>query len=150
MLISLLIAIPQMAAGISVTDKNHATLSGTLIARPKLCMTERKDRSCTMKVELIWQTNQANNFCIYSSQQNALIDCWNNLTAGNKIVPIHATKSINYKLILNNSALPANTEGIDAAVVHANTVASTTVSILSVIHKAAQKNRRRRHAWSLF
>ncbi len=110
------------------------TISGRLIARPKLCMTERTDRTCTMDVELVWETNWVSDFCIYSSVDEAIIGCWQAMKQGEKTIAVLSTEDIKYRLVANNSR---------------QTIAATTVSILSVSHKPSQ-TRRRRHAWSLF
>lgn len=119
----------------TATQNTTAELLASLSARPRLCMTSRQDRLCIMEVELSWEANKQDDFCIYSSHESDAVACWSAQLNGEKVVPINSDEDINYRLVFNKTE---------------KTVAEATVSILNVKPKNFNNNRRRRHAWSIF
>lgn len=102
----------------------------TLVSLPDKCVTLREGRDCFATVTLEWHIQQKQHVCLYQSDKNKPIQCWENKINAKIKIEFESNKSLNYQL------RKVNTE----------TVLAETVVEVSWVHKQTTRKRR----WRLF
>ncbi len=103
-----------------------------LWAKPRICVLPSEYRSCKMETDIIWLGKNEDDICLLSSQDNAILQCWTNASAGQIVQEINSDKQITYWL---------TREGEKKVLV------KTIIHIVNFPQRRVR--RRRRHVWSL-
>ncbi|MCF6202704.1 MAG: DUF3019 domain-containing protein [Methylococcaceae bacterium] len=103
-----------------------------LWAKPRICVLPSKHRLCKMETDIFWRGKNEDDICLLSSQDNAILQCWTNASAGQVVQEIYSDKQITYWL---------TREGENKVLV------KTIIHIVNFPQRRVR--RRRRHVWSL-
>jgi len=105
-----------------------------LTARPGVCILSSPGKTeCVMAMDLLWNSNGAGHYCLYSSQQDAPLRCWQRASRGQAHVELASAENVSFWL----QQPPQETH-----------LAEIMVRIVSLSQKNPER-RRRRHVWSL-
>ena len=70
----------------------------TLNLTPKQCVALRQGMQCYVAIEISWSTQQADDYCLFSSQQNEALKCWSKQNNGTFKQAIVANKNVQFYL----------------------------------------------------
>ncbi|MEM8497025.1 MAG: DUF3019 domain-containing protein [Pseudomonadota bacterium] len=115
----------------------NETPEASLVASPKLCIVRTEGEWCTIDVELAWQSNTEQHYCIRTSLHDAVLQCWPSARLGEFLDHMKAKTDTEYRLVwLNN--------GIEYA------LDEDTLTVVHVVPEDRRRARRRKHIWSVF
>ncbi len=66
----------QLEQNLAVKTKVNLTVS------PEQCVAMQQGQNCYVAVELFWQAQVKDNYCLYSSTQQQPLQCWNDTLSG--------------------------------------------------------------------
>ncbi len=131
--LSLIIVYCQTPSLLAEPSSNlHESNPWKLWAKPRICVLPSKHRLCKMETDIIWLGKNEDDICLLSSQNNAILHCWTNASAGQVVQEINSDKQVTYWLIR---------EGENKVLV------KTIIRIINFPQRRVR--RRRRHVWSL-
>ena len=106
----------------------------SLTARPGLCILPNPDADqCVMTVQLDWNSSSPESLCLYSSQQNPALRCWDGVNTGSLSTRVVASDNVRFWLQRPGEEVR---------------MAEVTVQIVSIARRSPER-RRRRHIWSV-
>lgn len=100
--------------------------------KPKVCVIPESRSQCEVDAEISWVGKQTANICLLSSEQDAVLQCWNNAIYGSSVESIISSRQVIFHLV---------PEGKD------DVLAECVMWVVTVPEKRTR--RRRRHIWSL-
>lgn len=106
----------------------------TLVASPALCELQKGQTACQMDVTLLWETPRAGHYCLWASEQDSPLACWQNSWSGSYGLPFASAKQLSFWLTL----------GVEGGI-----VASTTISVTRALEQR-MRAKRRRGFWRVF
>ncbi|MFK7730232.1 MAG: DUF3019 domain-containing protein [Pseudomonadales bacterium] len=110
---------------------------GSIAANPKLCIVRTEGEWCTIDVELAWQSNTDQHYCIRKSEQEAVLHCWPSARLGEFLDRVKAKKDTAYQLVWLS-------DGVEHA------LDEDTLNVVHVVPEDRRRARRRKHIWSVF
>ncbi len=106
----------------------------SLTARPGLCILPSPDaEQCTLSVQLDWTAAAQVDICLYSSQTEKPLQCWQGADRGRIISEVTASSGVEFWLQYPEQA---------------DRLAKVTVQIVRLAQRNPER-RRRRHIWSV-
>jgi len=123
MLVSLQIAAEQPDASID--------------ASPKLCVVRTQDEWCTIDVQLAWQSNTEEHYCIKKSRQSAALKCWPSASLGEFLDHVKTREDTEYQLVWMLNGVEYSLD-------------ESTLNVVHVVPEDRRRARRRKHIWSVF
>lgn len=106
----------------------------TLKVSPHLCLRYAKTDTCKINVQLTWTSNTGGDFCLYSSDKEAPLECWNNQTSGS---------ITERKLVKDDVRFWVSRKGSRIILAHSD------LKIATLVNNKKREIRQRRHIWSL-
>ena len=70
----------------------------TLKISPEHCVALLQGQACYVTVELFWQTKTDGNYCLFSSQGERPLKCWQNNSSGEYSQEFVANENIHFSL----------------------------------------------------
>lgn len=131
-LLCLLLLAPTLAVHAAIEKPD-----GSIVASPKLCVVRTEGEWCTVDVELVWQANAEQHYCIRKSRQEAVLQCWPAARVGEFLDHVKARGNIAYQLVWLS-------DGVEYA------LDEDTLTVVHVIPDDRRRARRRKHIWSVF
>lgn len=104
----------------------------TLWAKPRICVVPSDHLTCKMVTDIYWLGSKTDNICLLSSEDNDILQCWTNASAGQIAQTINSDKQIIYWLSRKGKR---------------KILVKTNIRIVKFPQKRIR--RRRRHVWSL-
>jgi hypothetical protein len=105
-----------------------------LSVSPKLCITDKADKTCEMTLDFVWQTNDSGDYCLVEKASQAPLQCWQQDSSGQwQAITVVTNKQV-FWMSEDGTAAPLDQE---------------VVEVLSTYSDDRRKNRRRKHVWSL-
>lgn len=79
--------------------------SGTvdLQIKPSQCVSLRQGQTCYVEVEVVWQSNELGDYCLYVQSQKSPVQCWTGRIAGNATYEAATTDDLLFVLTPANS-----------------------------------------------
>lgn len=74
-----------------------------LLLKPTQCVALHEGQDCYANVELLWEAVNVGNYCLYSTQQNRSLQCWQNGTRGNYKSAVLSNQDILFTIRLQES-----------------------------------------------
>lgn len=109
----------------------------SIAAHPKLCVVRTQGQWCTIDVQLTWQSNAEQHYCIRKSQLHAALHCWPSARAGEFLDQVNAKGDTAYQLVWLS-------EGVETV------LDQDTLNVVHVVPEDRRRARRRKHIWSVF
>jgi len=91
-----------VAQGVGAQNELGFSLQGS----SNRCVALRKGQTCYKKITLQWHAPQAGNYCVYDSQSNKPLQCWQQQTAGDLVLKFESQQDIDYELRRENNDSP--------------------------------------------
>ena len=99
--------------------------------KPRLCVLTEDEDTCYDQLEVHWSAQQSMSLCLYQSDIDKPLQCWQNASEGQHKFIISATRNVTFQLREN----------------HHTTLVSEA---FEVIHDQKKYRRQRRNPWSFF
>lgn len=133
LLMLLVFLTPGFALQAVAIEKPEASLR----ASPKLCIVRTAGEWCMIDVELAWQANTQQHYCIRKSQQDTVLQCWPSARVGEFLDHVKAKSDTAYRLVWLSDG---NEYALD----------EDTLSVVHIVPEDRRRARRRKHIWSVF
>lgn len=100
--------------------------------KPRLCVLSHGEEFCEDKLEIKWTSPEKRSLCLFRSDADQPLSCWEDSFSGIHYVTISASRNVNFQLkdVGNQHLL--------------------VTEAFQVVHDNTQYRRRRRNAWSFF
>ncbi|MCJ8271977.1 MAG: DUF3019 domain-containing protein [Psychrosphaera sp.] len=102
-------------AAVQKTPKVELTL------KPYQCVALHQGQKCYVNVELSWRAIQTSHYCLYSSQQDKPLQCWQTSVSGLFTREIVANQNILFAIKQKDSAVVLATRELEMAWVYKKT-----------------------------
>lgn len=99
--------------------------------KPRLCVLTEDEDACYDQLEVRWSAQQNMSLCLYQSDIDKPLQCWENASEGQHKFILSATRNVTFQLRENN---------------HTTLVSEA----FEVIHDQKKYRRQRRNPWSFF
>lgn len=96
----------------------------SLVLSPKQCVAMRQGQKCYVDVELKWQSKTQGDFCLYSSQVEQPLQCWQDSRLGHFEREIVAKNNVIFVLKLQKDTLILATTKLEMAWVYKKNIRS--------------------------
>ncbi len=100
--------------------------------KPRLCVLSDGEKVCEDELEIKWTADYRRSLCLYRSDRETPLQCWENKNSGEHYITIAASRNVDFQLKEVGNKQLLVTEAFE------------------VVHDNAQYRRRRRNAWSFF
>ncbi|MFL0803761.1 MAG: DUF3019 domain-containing protein [Agarilytica sp.] len=100
--------------------------------KPRLCVLSDGEEICEDELEIKWTADYRRSLCLYRSDREIPLQCWENKNSGEHYITIAASRNVDFQLKEVGNKQLLVTEAFE------------------VVHDNAQYRRRRRNAWSFF
>ena len=82
-----------------------------LIIKPHICVAPRGESSCISWIDVFWESNQPTDLCLYVSEQDQSLKCWQQQLEGNHRHHVTLVDNLDFWLasIQNNTLLARST-----------------------------------------
>jgi len=117
----------------SAGDADAQSDAATLIVKPVLCVTDRRDDGCPLSITVSWRSEHAGDYCLHSDLTDEPIRCWTGAAAGTVTEERVIRETFSYWL----------TNGAN------DKLAEATLELLTTDSDDRRRNRRRRHVWDI-
>jgi hypothetical protein len=105
-----------------------------LVVKPLLCVTDREVTVCSMNFEIRWKSDEAAEYCLNDSAQEAPLRCWPRLQSGAHSQKREVSEEFSYWLGAPGSA---------------QRVAEVKIEVLRLDSTDRRRDRRTRHVWDV-
>jgi len=100
--------------------------------KPRLCVLSEGEEICHDELELKWVSRTRRSLCLYRSDAELAMQCWDNTFSGEHHLEISASRNVDFQL--------KESENLGLVVTEA----------FEVVHDNTKFRKRRRNAWSFF
>lgn len=126
-----LIVLPLINFG-ALSAKNFEMPDYGLYLSPESCVILNNTKQCEVIVSIQWKVTNSGNYCLYTSQQNTPIECWQEQNQATKELLIIVEQDIHFEL----------RQQVNNIVIYKKS--------LKMYRKVTNLRRKRRNPWSFY
>jgi len=86
--------------------------------KPSRCIALHQGQVCYQSLSIHWQTDAADSYCLYQSDNKAPLLCWENVASGTGAIEFESSSTANFQLVRKRDAKPVAEFTVEVAWVY--------------------------------